>query len=186
MQWLILIAMFRLPLPSNAPTQRTSDACRSQIPQALGEALHRRFPERHLPLVSDSDPEDIQSNRARGGTGCLLVSRDDFDGDGREDIAIGLPPNAGRAPLVAVALKREAGWAISTLRDFVGDIGRLYVESAPPGRHTRAGDLDNPLKPSERESLRCNHAAVDVGITESTGIANCYVQGRWLYVWFSD
>lgn len=184
MQWLILIATFGLPF--NAPSQRTNDACRAQIPQALDQALHRRFPERRLPLVSDSDPEDIQMNRTRGGTGCLLVSRDDFDGDGREDIAIGLPPNTGRAPLVAVAVKRDAGWAISTLRDFVGDIGRLYVESAPPGKYTRTEALESRLAPDERESLRCNHAAVIVGATESTGIANCYVKGRWLYVWFSD
>ncbi len=186
MRWLMLTAALGLTLPSRAPSQPTGDACRNQIPQALGVALQHRFPKRHLPSVSDSSREDVQSNQARGGSGCLLVARADFDGDGREDIAIGLPPRTGRAPLVAVALKRDPGWTVSTIRSWVNDIGSLYVDSAPPGMHHRNASLDVPLKQNERESLRCDHAAVVVGATESTGIANCYVKGRWLYVWVTD
>jgi hypothetical protein len=160
MRWLVLTAALGLTLPSRAPAQPTGDACRNQIPRALGLALQRQFPKRHLPSVSDSSREDVQSNQTRGGNGCLLVARADFDGDGREDIAIGLPPRAGRAPLVAVALKRDPGWTVSTIRSWVNDIGRLYVDSAPPGIHHRVTSLDVPLKQNERESLRCDHAAV--------------------------
>ncbi len=185
MRWLILIAVLELT-QSLKIGQPIGDPCRKQIPHELGLALERRFPQNRLPLLSDSGREDVQYNQTRGGTGCLLVARADFDGDGREDAAVGLPSRASRSPRVAVALRRDAGWAISTLRDFVDDVGRLYVDSVPPGKYTRAVELDSPLEPNERESLRCDHAAVVVGATESTGIANCYVKGRWLYVWFSD
>jgi hypothetical protein len=119
MHWWISSALLALTLLSSnrleSPAQPTSDACRSQIPGGLGQILQRHFPERRLPSVSDSSSEDVQSDRAGGGNGCLLVQRDDFDGDGREDTAVGLPPRAGRAPVVAVALKRDRGWAISTI-----------------------------------------------------------------------
>jgi hypothetical protein len=82
--------------------------------------------------------------------------------------------------------QRDPGWAITTIRSWVKEIGLSYVDSAAPGIHTRVGDLENPLKPNERQSLRCDHAAAVVGAIESTGIANCYVKGRWLYVWISD
>jgi hypothetical protein len=168
------------------PLQPKTDACRSQIPEALSQAFRRRFPERRLPSVSDSSSEDVQSDRTGGGNGCLLVQRDDFDGDGREDIAVGLAPLAGRAPVVAVALKRDRGWAISTIRAWVDDIDRLYVASAPPGIHRGTAALDTPLRPNERKSLRCDHVAVVVGATESTAITYCYARGKWLYVWVSD
>ena len=186
MYWLMSSALLALTLVSRVPAQPTSDACRSQIPEGLGQALQRHFPERRLPSVSDSSSEDVQSDRTGGGDGCLLVQRDDFDGDGRKDIAAGLPPRAGRAPVVAVALKRDRGWAISTIRAWVDDISRLYVASAPPGIHRRTVALDRPLSPNERKSLRCDHVAVVVGAIESTAIAYCYVHGRWLYVWVSD
>jgi hypothetical protein len=90
MHWLMLSALLELTLPSKVSSQPTSDACRSQIPEVLGQALQRRFPERRLPSVSDSGGEDVQFDRTRGGNGCLLVKRADFDGDGREDITVGL------------------------------------------------------------------------------------------------
>jgi hypothetical protein len=39
---------------------------------------------------------------------------------------------------------------------------------------------------SERQELRCRHDAVVVGATESTGIAYCYTNKRWLHVRVSD
>jgi hypothetical protein len=39
---------------------------------------------------------------------------------------------------------------------------------------------------NERQSLRCGTDALQVGATESTGIAYCHVNNRRLYVWVSD
>ena len=185
MRWLILSAVLSVAVPSIARAQ-SADACQSQVPLSLSRVLKQRFPQYHVPSVSDSLAEDVQFNRTRGGNGCLLVNRADFDGDGREDVTVGLKPNAGRAPLVVVALVRDRGWSISTIRSWVDDIDRLYISSAPPGLHKRTESLDGPLQPNERQSLRCDRAAVIVGATESTGIAYCYVNARWLHVWISD
>ena len=186
MKWLILSAVVKFALLSTAEAQPAPDACRSQIPDTLRQALQQRFPKHDLPQVSDSLAEDVQFDRSKGGNGCILLKRADFDGDGREDFAIGLAPQANRVPLVVVALSRDRSWAISTIRSWVDNISRLYVSSAAPGLLKRTEALDGPVEPDERTSLRCDQTAVIVGATESTGIAYCYVKTRWLYVWISD
>lgn len=157
MRWLILSAVVKLALLSTAAAQSTPDACRSQVPNALREALRQRFPKHNLPQVSDSLTEDVQFDRSNGGNGCILVTRADFDGDGREDFAIGLTPQTGRVPMVVVALSRDRSWAISSSRGWVDDIIRLYVSSAPPGLLKRTEALDGPVEPDERTSLQCDH-----------------------------
>jgi len=34
--------------------------------------------------------------------------------------------------------------------------------------------------------MECRHSAVIFGATESTGIASCYLNGQWRYVWIAD
>jgi hypothetical protein len=136
--------------------------------------------------VADNLSEDVRFSLERGGNGCLLVASGDFDGDGRQDVAVGLPPNTSNVPVVAVAFARTSTWAITTVKSWVDGPKRLYVSAVPPGVHKRTESLDGPLEPSERQELRCRHDAVVVGATESTGIAYCYTNKRWLYVWVSD
>jgi hypothetical protein len=186
MKWLILTAAGGLAVLSAAEAQPRLDACRNQIPVTLRQALQQKFPRHDLPQVSDTLAEDVRFDRSRGGDGCILVERADFDGDGREDLAIGLAAQARRAPLVVVALARGRSWALSTIRSWVDDISRLYVSSSPAGLLKRTEALDGPVERDERTSLQCDHTAVVVGATESTGIAYCFVQNRWLYVWISD
>jgi len=169
-----------------ADGQAVADACRATIPSSVGRALSQRFPAYRLPFVTDSLDEDTAFDRNNGGNGCLLVARADFDGDNQKDFAVGLTPKSGNVPLVAVALSRKNEWLFSTVKSWVDVPMRLYVTSAPPGVHTRTEALDGPLEPTERQSLRCSHAAVIVGATESTAIAYCYANKRWLHVWVSD
>jgi len=115
------------------------------------------------------------------------VTSGDFDGDGVKDFAVGLIRKDGKQPIVAVALARNGTWLISALKSWVDDPIRLYVKTVPSGIHrrTEASNI-GPLAPTERELLRCNHPAVIVGATESTGVVYCYISKRWLYVWVSD
>jgi hypothetical protein len=144
MHWLILLTALRLAFTSGG--QSSPDACRAQIPQTLARALLQRFPSYRLPLLNDSLAEDIQFNRTQGGNGCILVSRADFNGDGHDDIAVALAPKAGRDPLVAVAFAQFDGWQLSTIQGWTDDIKRQYVNSAPPGVHTRSEALDGRLR----------------------------------------
>jgi hypothetical protein len=169
-----------------ADGQTVVDACRAKIPPSVGQALTQRFPAYRLPFVTDSLGEDSDFDRANGGNGCLLVASGDFDGDGQKDFAVGLTPKRAKVPLVAVVLSRKNAWLMSTVKSWVDAPMRLYVTTAPPGVYTRTEALDGPLKPTERQSLRCTHAAVVVGATESTGIVYCYANKRWLHVWVSD
>jgi|tagenome__1003787_1003787.scaffolds.fasta_scaffold20502136_1 hypothetical protein len=163
-----------------------ADTCRAKIPPALARVLTQRFSAYRLPLVTDNLNEDVRFNLAQGGDGCLLVATGDFDGDRRTDLAVGLPPKNGKVPIVAVALARTSTWAVTTVKSWVNGPMRLYVAAVPPGVHERTGSADSPLQLDERERLRCHHDAVIVGATESTGIAYCYSDKRWLYVWVSD
>ena len=183
--WPFVLAGWAL-LTNGAVSESKADACRGHIPPTLGESLRRRFPEHHLPSTSDSLAEDVQFDKTRGGDGCLLVEVADFDGDGRQDLVVGLPSDKGGVPVVAVALARGRDWSISAIQSWVDVTERLYVRSAPAGTHSRTSALDRRLQPDERKSLKCDNAAVIVGATESTTIAYCYLNHRWLYVWVSD
>jgi hypothetical protein len=145
-----------------------------------------RFSGYRLPLMTDNLDEDVRFAAANGGDGCLSVASGDFDGDGDRDFAVGLTPTSEVVPLVAVALSRGDGWHLSTLRSWVDDRERLYVAAVPSGVYTRTDSLDTPLERGETERLRCRHAAIEVGATESSAIVYCYANKRWTYVWVSD
>jgi len=181
---LTLAILVGLGQAGRAEADRAADTCRAKIPSPLARVLTHRFPAYRLPLVTDNLNEDVRSNLAQGGDGCLLVATGDFDGDRRQDLAIGLPPKDGNVPIVAVAFARTSTWAVTTVKSWVNVPMRLYVAAVPPGVHNRTGSADSPLQPSERETLRCDHPGVIVGATESTGFVYCYTNKRWLYVWW--
>jgi hypothetical protein len=186
MRLLVVAILLGLAQSVSAWAEDVPDACRAKIPPSVARTLTQRFPAYRLPVVTDNMNEDVRFSLAHGGDGCLLVASGDFDGDGHQDFAVGLPPNKGNVPIVAVAFARVTTWAITTVKSWVDGPMRLYVSAVPPGVHKRTGSLDVPLKPSERQVLRCRHDAVEVGATESTGVAYCYTNKQWLYVWVSD
>jgi len=88
-----------------APNQTaTTDPCRTKIPDSITRLLMQRFSNYRLPLLTDSEDSAVEWNRDHGGNGCTLVGSADFNGDGRNDYAVGLAPNDRRAALVGVVL----------------------------------------------------------------------------------
>jgi hypothetical protein len=186
MSQLILTIVLGIPHSVLADAQGVSDACREEIPQSVGRALTQQFSAYRLPFLTDSLEEDVDFARKNRGKECLLVASADFDGDGHKDFVVGMTPTRGDVPIVAVALSRKNAWLVSSVDSWVDGPMRLYVSTVPAGVHRRSEALDGPLESDERQSLRCRHAGVVVGATESTGIVYCYANKRWLYVWVSD
>jgi hypothetical protein len=186
MRLLALVVIVAVGCFGSAEGQSQRDACRAQISESIGRLMIQKFPAYRLPLISDSASDDIQFDIARGGTGCLLVTRGDFNSDKRNDLAVGLVPKTGHVPIVAVALSQGSSWNLSFVDSHVDVIAALYVSRSAPDTFKRTDALDSPLDRDERNILRCRNDALIVGAAESTGIAYCRVNNRWLYVWISD
>jgi hypothetical protein len=166
--------------------QERADACLAQVAPAVARLLTQRLPTYRLAHATDSTAENVRYDKADGGTGCLFVATGDFNGDRAKDFAVALIPITGKVPVVAVALSQKGSWRIDTLKSWVDETAQLYVSSLRPGLLKRSGAVEGHLDQNERRSLRCVTDALQVGATESTGIAYCHVNNRWLYVWVSD
>jgi hypothetical protein len=126
MHWLILTTTFGFAQSARVGAERIADACRTSIPPSIERSLTQRFSAYRLPLVTDNLKDDVRLDLDHGGNGCLLVASGDFDGDGHNDFAVGLTPKRGHVPLIAVALARGSGWAVSTVQSWVNSSQRLY------------------------------------------------------------
>jgi hypothetical protein len=162
------------------------DSCEAQVPSSLGTALRKAFPKFRPPLVTDNLPEDIQWNAKHGGKGCLGVALADFDGDGKQDVLLGLTALRGDGGLIVVALAREQTWEFHTLSKWSKYRIRLYVSAEKAGTYTRSQALEGPLETGEVDPMRCSHSVAVYGLTESSGVAFCYNGGQWQHVWISD
>jgi hypothetical protein len=183
----IAAAAFLLALAAGAGAQPRPDSCQAEIPRSLARALAATFPGYRTPLETDNAPEDIERDRAQGGTGCLGVRSADFTGEGKKDYLIGLSAVKGSGGLVAIALPKKGGWNLQRIQSGAERARYLqYVGVVTPGRYDRAKTRTAPLGPGEQASLDCPHWGALVGTIEATGIVYCYKAGRWLHVWVSS
>lgn len=164
----------------------SSGACDSLVPVALKTLLLDRFKGYRLPRESDNLPEDVKYARDHGRSGCLGVEIADFDGDGRADVLLGLTSNDGTGAIVLVAIARGESWMLHELDVWKDDRQRLYVSSLPPGTYDDVGETDGPLEIGAQEHLTCPYALAVFGATESTGVAYCFLKGKWKHVWIQD
>jgi hypothetical protein len=138
-----------------------------------------------LPRQSDNSLDDVRYSLAHSGTGCLGAAAGDFDHDGEKDVAF--LAVAGEDVFLMVAFTRQVGWEIekvwlageSTLR------GRLYVETAEPGKYDDLG-LADEMEPGQVETFTCEAQVVLTGMIESTGVVFCKGRDGWVHAWISD
>jgi hypothetical protein len=182
----IAAAVLLLAFGTYTSAQPHPDSCQAEIPRSLANALAAAFPGYRTPLETDNAPEDIEYNKAHGGTGCLGVRTADFTGEGKKDYLIGLTAVKGSAGLVAIALPKKGGWNLQRIRSGAEHARYLqYVEVVTPGRYDRGEARTAPPEPGEQQSLDCPHWGALVGTLEASGIVYCYKAGRWFHVWVS-
>jgi hypothetical protein len=169
------------------PLQALSeDACDAKLPSELKILAAETFPEYRTPVVADNMQEDVDWNLQQKGDGCLAVARADFDGNEQTDVLIGLTERNGKGAKVVVALSREGSWELSELATWAHGRSRLYVDAEGAGSYERSPALEGPLEPGEEDHIECQNSVAIFGATESTGIAYCFKNHAWTYVWISD
>ena len=173
-----LLTCLAFPLASAA-----ADSCDALVPPNLQSILLSRFSEYRLPRESDNLNEDVRYARGRGGSGCLGVETGDFDGRGRLSYIVAMTARTGDGAVVLVAIPRGHTWAIHTLDVLKTGRSRLYVSSMPAGSYDDVGD--GPEAGAE-EHLACPHPLALFGTTEASGVAYCFLNGKWKHVWVSD
>jgi hypothetical protein len=128
--------------------------------------------------------------RRAGANGCLSAAAGDFDGDGRQDLAVLLAretPRASSKPVrLVVALRRGDGWLIEELPSWCSGIGWCHVASAKPGTFKRTASMGEPLEPAERQSIKLEHRGIASGAPEATEVLYGRENGSWVYVWLSQ
>jgi hypothetical protein len=172
-----------------AADANTDDACRALVPPALAAQLADDFPGFRPPIVADNLAEDVAWDRGDGGDGCLGAAVADFDGDGRDDVLLGMTPRRavdadGRAiaPTVVAALARGGGWELHDLgMTYSIARTRLFVEALPPdpsaGPEAQAGASGDAV-----EAVACPTPVAVLGQTEAWADGYCHDGGRWAYV----
>jgi hypothetical protein len=158
------------------------------IPHDLAPHLLKRFHGARLPSSQDSLRTDVEGDKKGGGTGCLLVTSGDFDGDGLVDVALLLPSRKPGGPTLLVAARRRPGgtWLIDALRSWDGDARGLFVSTVPPGEYATSEALPGSSEPNEVDRVVARYPGVASGLTEASGVAYFWDGARWVHVWISD
>ncbi len=161
--------------------------CIEKIKPDLIKLLGQRFPDFHVPKLTELDQQSVNFDMQDGGDGCYAVAEGDFDGGQRKDVALLLASSKKSAPRLIVALQRDKSWAIYQLPTFCDTVKFCYVKPVKPGVYVRSAALDTlPDRPDERAKLTSRTTGVLSGELESTGIVYVYSKGHWDYVWISD
>lgn len=163
-----------------------ADDCESQLPVPLRRAAEKAYPAFRSPVVTDNLPEDVDYQFQQTGSRCLGVAKADFDGDGKVDYLIGMSARTSSGAEILVALARGKSWALRSLASWSEGRSRLYVATEKPGKYERTLALEGPLSEGENQTLVCRNPVAVFGATEASGVAYCYMEGAWPYVWISD
>jgi hypothetical protein len=163
-----------------------SDSCRRQLPASVVAAIPGAFPGFRAPYESDNDEEDVKTDKAGGGTGCLGVAHGDFDGSRTTQYLLALTSLNGQSGRVVVANLSRNGWTFRQLEKWDGFRDRLYVARVDPGKFDRSQALDAPVNVDDRETMICRHDGAVEGETEANGVVYCDIDGHWYHVQFSD
>jgi len=178
------IALGVLMLAQALPAAGRMDICEQRVPASLKRLIDTKFPGFRLPRLSDQDADITKTPRR---SGCLIIARGDFDGDGRQDIALLLVGAKSNAVRLVAGLRRDTSLAIYPLPTWCETIRTCYVQSEKLGLFKRTEALDMPLSsPDEREEIESRTENVLSGTLEATGIIYVYSNGKWHYVWISN
>ena len=167
-----------------------ADPCHAQIPAGLRPLLLTQYREHRLPSAADTSPDVLARafKKPNPNPKCILVARDDFNGDGREDVATLMPLRVGsREAVLVVAIRVGSSWRFTTLLDQPFPMEAAYVDRAPPGRtyrQSRAFDGEAIQLPAVK-SLRPRHVGIAFGVQEAWEICFFLERGEWLRVYTS-
>lgn len=178
-----LAALLTLALAAAcADAQARADACQALVPRSLSDALARAYPGYRTPLETDNAPQDIDHDRARGGSGCLGVALGDFTGAGKKEYLVGLSAVKGRSGLAVLALPRAGGWHFEKLRSGVESARfRQRVAALEPGPYSAAAS-DAQAAAGELRRIDCPNQAAFAGAVDASGSVYCRSGGRWQHL----
>lgn len=162
-----------------------SDPCRALVPQDVSRKLAIRFPDSRLPLATDSDEEN-RGFAAEKGNACLSITRADFDGNGRPDMALLLPSKDGGEYRLVVVLGKPAGFDVREVALLKGSIRMLYVDVAAPGTYRQTEAY--PFQPVQGvvETFVSQRPGFYFGQVESAADAYFLDHAQWLRVHVLD
>jgi hypothetical protein len=179
---LVLLILATASMPARAASH---DDCGTQLPASLARAVAAEFPAYRLPRQSDSDSTCVEDHRRAHRNLCLLIARADFDGDGREDVAVLLPSRRAKTPpKLVVALARGKRWQLEELR--IGNdpsVRHFVIGTIRPGTYTETDAI-----PHKGKAPAVTTTAYGVMMAACDSWSNGYfrVQGKWTSIALSD
>jgi hypothetical protein len=183
--WAGTLALFAALWALNSGASRADEGlCVDEVPPALLKQLARELPDWRLPRASDFSAADLKYLE-RDKPGCFGLTRGDFDGDGRQDLALLLKSAKGCRFVLVGALRRGRSWLLYNLTTFTDAHDPWYLKTAKPGLYKQdesGPDLEGLLELRiPHQGIRLLHEIRDVE-TEQDDIVYGYLDGRWLKV----
>lgn len=159
----------------------TADPCVELVPGNLRRALAQRFPDTRLPLATDSREASRRYAESKGNA-CLLISRADFDGDGRPDLVLLLPAKTAKDFRLVVALNGAAGFKVADLGSWTEPVTDLFVDIAPSGTYTHTEAYPFQPEPGAVERIASAHEGFYFGKIEAGADVYFLNHGQWRHV----
>lgn len=148
-----------------------SDACDKVVPSSLRALLARRFPEYRVSREVDTHGPCVEDRKRSNENMCLLATRGDFDGDGRQDFAVLMPSRTASAPpTLIVALRRRRTWKIEQLK--VGTdraVHHFVISTLHSGMYRETPAVRRADETQRVVRSRCNGVAMSACDTWTNG-----------------